>query len=56
MAANDRKLYRMWRADPEAYERQYAELDKQYLEAQKKKAAAKRNSSNESQKGVFIER
>lgn len=48
MAANDRKLYRMWRADPEAYERQYAELDKQYLEAQKKKAAAKRNSSNES--------
>ncbi|WP_299183898.1 hypothetical protein [uncultured Neptuniibacter sp.] len=37
MAANDRKLYRLWRSDPEAYERQYGDMDKQYMEAQKKK-------------------
>lgn len=37
MAANDRKLYRLWRSDPDAYARKYAELDKQYLAAQKDK-------------------
>ncbi|WP_286237103.1 hypothetical protein [Neptuniibacter halophilus] len=37
MAANDRKLYRLWRSDPEAYARQYGEMDKQYLAAQEKK-------------------
>lgn len=37
MAANDRKLYRLWRADPEAYQRQYGELDEQYKEAQQRK-------------------
>lgn len=33
MAANDRKLYRLWRSDPEAYQRQYGDMDKQYLQA-----------------------
>lgn len=42
MAANDRKLYRMWRSDPEAYQRQYGELDKQYAQAQKEKAERKK--------------
>lgn len=37
MAANDRKLYRIWRSDPEAYERQYGEMDRQYLAAKEKK-------------------
>ncbi|MGH1462801.1 MAG: hypothetical protein ACRBB6_12265 [Neptuniibacter sp.] len=37
MAANDRKLYRLWRSDPDAYQRQYGELDKQYSAAQAKK-------------------
>ncbi len=37
MAAHDRKLYRLWRSDPEAYQRQYGQLDEQYSEAQKKK-------------------
>ncbi|EAR60056.1 hypothetical protein MED92_00800 [Neptuniibacter caesariensis] len=37
MAANDRKLYRLWRSDPEAYQRQYGEMDKKYLEAQSQK-------------------
>ncbi|MCP4597373.1 MAG: MFS transporter [Neptuniibacter sp.] len=37
MAANDRKLYRLWRSDPEAYQRQYGDMDKQYLAAQKAK-------------------
>ena len=36
MAANDRKLYRLWRSDPEAYERQYGEMDKQYEAARKR--------------------
>jgi hypothetical protein len=31
MAANDRKIYRMWRSDPDAYQRQYGDMDKQYL-------------------------
>ena len=35
MAANDRKLYRLWRSDPEAYERQYGEMDRTWLEAQR---------------------
>lgn len=34
MAANDRKLYRLWRSDPEAYERQYGDMDRSYLAAQ----------------------
>lgn len=37
MAANDRKLYRLWRSDPGAYERQYGEMDRQYLAAQNEK-------------------
>ena len=37
MAKNDRKLFRLWRSDPEAYERQYGEMDRKYLEAQKQK-------------------
>ncbi len=37
MAKNDRKLYRLWRSDPEAYERQYGEMDRQYLKAQEEK-------------------
>ena len=37
MAANDRKLYRLWRSDPEAYQRQYGAMDEQYLAAQKRK-------------------
>ncbi|RVU29223.1 MULTISPECIES: hypothetical protein [Neptunomonas] len=31
MAKHDRKLFRLWRSDPEAYERQYGEMDRQYL-------------------------
>lgn len=38
MAANDRKLYRLWKSDPKGYARQYGDMDKQYLEAQKDKA------------------
>lgn len=37
MAANDRKLYRLWRSDPAAYERQYGEMDRQYIAAQEAK-------------------
>lgn len=37
MAANDRKLYRLWRSDPDAYQRKYAELDLKYQAAQKQK-------------------
>ncbi len=37
MAKNDRKLYRLWRSDPKAYERQYGEMDRSYSEAQQKK-------------------
>ncbi|MBN0987890.1 hypothetical protein [Amphritea pacifica] len=37
MARNDRKLYRLWRSDPQAYERQYGEMDRQYQQAQKEK-------------------
>jgi len=37
MARNDRKLFRLWRSDPESYERQYGEMDKHYLEVQKEK-------------------
>ncbi|WP_271270303.1 hypothetical protein [Aliamphritea hakodatensis] len=29
MAKNDRKLYRLWQSDPQAYERQYGEMDRQ---------------------------
>ena len=36
MAKNDRKLYRLWRSDPKAYERQYGEMDRSYSEAQQK--------------------
>lgn len=43
MAANDRKLYRLWRSDPEAYERQYGDMDRQYLE---KQAEKKNNDCN----------
>lgn len=38
MAKNDRKLYRLWRSDPEAYERQYGAMDREYIAAQKRKA------------------
>lgn len=41
MAAHDRKLYRLWRSDPEAYQRQYGDMDKQYLAAQQRKKAPK---------------
>ena len=37
MAANDRKLYRLWRSDPQAYERQYGAMDRSWREAQRKK-------------------
>lgn len=37
MARNDRKLYRLWRSDPKAYERQYGEMDRSYLAAQQNK-------------------
>ncbi|MCV6589701.1 MAG: hypothetical protein OIF57_11795 [Marinobacterium sp.] len=37
MAANDRKLYRLWRSDPDAYERQYGAMDRSWHEAQQKK-------------------
>lgn len=37
MASNDRKLFRLWRSDPKSYERQYGEMDRSYLEAQKEK-------------------
>lgn len=37
MASNDRKLFRLWRSDPQSYERQYGEMDRHYLEAQKEK-------------------
>lgn len=37
MAKNDRKLYRLWRSDPKAYERQYGEMDRSYSEAQQNK-------------------
>ena len=39
LASNDRKLYRLWRSDPDAYQRQYGVLDEEYVKAQK----AKRN-------------
>ncbi|GGK67336.1 hypothetical protein [Amphritea balenae] len=38
MASSDRKLFRLWRSDPKAYERQYGEMDRQYAEAQQKKS------------------
>lgn len=41
MAKNDRKLYRLWRSDPEAYERQYGAMDREYIKAQDAKKAAK---------------
>ncbi len=37
LAANDRKLYRLWRSDPQAYERQYGEMDREYRLAQQRK-------------------
>lgn len=37
MASHDRKLYRLWRSDPQSYERQYGAMDKQYQLAQKEK-------------------
>ncbi|WP_415901867.1 hypothetical protein ACMXYR_12640 [Neptuniibacter sp. QD29_5] len=41
MAANDRKLYRLWRSDPEAYQRQYGKLDEEYSKAQEEKKSKK---------------
>jgi len=41
LAANDRKLYRLWRSDPEAYARQYGKLDEDYTKAQEAKKKAK---------------
>ncbi|MGB0467670.1 MAG: hypothetical protein ACPGF7_09115 [Pontibacterium sp.] len=46
MAKHDRKLYRLWRSDPEGYERQYGEMDRQYITAQQ----AKRDAAKASQK------
>lgn len=37
LASNDRKLYRLWRSDPAAYQRQYGALDEAYVKAQKAK-------------------
>ena len=37
MASQDRKLYRLWRSDPEAYERQYGEMDAHYKHVNKEK-------------------
>lgn len=47
MAANDRKLYRLWRADPEAYERQYGAMDRSYLKAQADKAQAEKEQGRQ---------
>jgi len=33
LASNDRKLYRLWRSDPGAYQRQYGALDAEYKKA-----------------------
>lgn len=44
MAKNDRKLYRLWRSDPEGYERQYGEMDRQYIAAQKAKVEARKEA------------
>jgi|GEM_PF-1160906 len=41
MAKHDRKLYRMWKSDPEGYLRKYGDMDRQYLEAQEKKKKGK---------------
>ncbi len=41
MANNDRKLYRLWRSDPDAYERQYGAMDREYIKAQEEKARRK---------------
>lgn len=30
LAQKDRKLYRLWKSDPDAYERQYGALDKAF--------------------------
>lgn len=38
MASHDRKLYRLWRSDPQAYERQYGEMDRHYRQAQAEKS------------------
>ncbi|MEH6577586.1 MAG: hypothetical protein V7731_10985 [Amphritea sp.] len=46
MAKNDRKLFRLWRSDPEAYKRQYGEMDIKYLEAQEAKNKNKDSSDN----------
>lgn len=40
MAANDRKLYRLWRSDPEAYQRQYGAMDTSWREAQQRKSSS----------------
>ena len=37
LASNDRELYRLWRSDPDAYQRQYGALDEEYVKAQKAK-------------------
>ncbi len=41
MAKHDRKLYRLWRSDPDAYQRQYGDMDKQYQDALQRKKDAK---------------
>ncbi|MBE9398619.1 hypothetical protein IOQ59_15280 [Pontibacterium sp. N1Y112] len=43
MANNDRKLYRLWRSDPDAYERQYGAMDREYIKAQEEKARRKQD-------------
>ncbi|WP_370279382.1 hypothetical protein [Pontibacterium sp.] len=46
MAKNDRKLYRLWRSDPDAYERQYGAMDREYIAAQERKAAARKQNKD----------
>ena len=43
MAANDRKLYRLWRSDPDAYKRQYGELDRHYQQVDDSKSDSKKS-------------
>ncbi len=46
MAKNDRKLFRLWRSDPEAYQRQYGEMDRTYLHAQAEKQKQKQQDAD----------
>lgn len=48
MAGSDRKLYRLWQSDPQAYERQYGEMDRQLRAAQ---SGQQRDKQNDQKKG-----